>query len=401
MEKKLTINAATCDARKVQEETLQAYERITINVAELITDARSRALLAKYPVVMNCAEILDVPVDVRVRTVNGSTQIKSSDVPGEKSLLTVNGSLEIGPDCGKVLEQYVGIRVNGSVMYPESMSGALGMMHVNGSTVCYPDGAVVLKRNTVIDRLFALRAKNTLYWSRGSMVMVDPDLDPAVLAAKGARFSAKTAIIAESKAEALTELLDERTDIVVIPDGTAVVRDDVKLDKGVVRKYGTKLYVLGNVTVKKESAQTLEALEYLNVRGNVFVDKSLEDTLWEKLEEIGGKVTVLKSRYLRDMESCRITQWLLEREPGGIGVEDCAAVKIDEDVDKELILQRLTITDCDSVYCSSEQEDAVAAICTDCAKIGGSPEDDTKRTEDTEKQPSADERTINAADYVL
>ncbi len=400
MEKKMTINAATCDARKVQEETLQGYDKITINSACLITDERSRALLGKYRVTMNCAATLDAPADVSVRTINGSAQIKSSDALGEKCILMVNGSLEIGPDCQKVLERYAGIRVNGSVLYPESLSGALGMMTVNGSTTCYPDGAVILKRTAVIDRLFALRAKNTLYWSRGTIVMVDPALDPAALAAKGARFCAKKAIVAESKMEALLELLDEQTDIVVVPDGTAVVRDDVTLDEGLVRKNGTKLYVLGNVTVKKESTEALEALEYLNVRGNVSVDKEMKEKLLEKVQEIGGKLTILKGRYIRDQVSCRVTQWLLEKEPEGVSVEDCVAVKIDEDVDKELILERLTLTDCAEVCCSPEQEDAVTAVCTDCAKIGSDGKD-SQDEEESENASAAGGTVINAADYVM
>ncbi len=395
----MRINAATCDARKVQEETLQVYERITINAAEIITDERSRALLGKYRVVMNCAETLDVSADVRVRTVNGSTQIKSGDVPGEKSFLTVNGSLEIGPDCQKVLEQYVGIRVNGTVMYPESLSGVLGMMAVNGSTVCYPDGAVVLKGNTVIDRLFALRAKNTLYWSSKRLVMVDPALDVAVLAAKGARFSAKVAIIAESKVEAMAELLDERTDIVVVPDGTAVVRDNVELDERLTRKYGTKLYILGNITVKKGGAGALEKLEYLNIRGDAYVDKELKEEFQEKAQEINGKLYVLKGRYIRDKESFRVTKWLLEQEAEGISVEDCAMVKIDADVDKALILERLTLSDCACVSCTPEQEAAVGAVSTDCAQIGA----DVQDSEDTpqDKQRLTDVNIINAAEYVM
>lgn len=399
MEKKLTINAATCDARKVQEETLQGFDKITINSACLLTDERSRALLGKYQVAMNCATMLDTSADVSVRTINGSAQIKSSDVLGEKCFLMVNGSLEIGPDCQKVLEQYVGIRVNGTVLYPESLSGALGMLTVNGSTTCYPDGAVILKRTAVIDRLFALRAKNTLYWSRGTMIMVDPALDPAALAAKGARFSAKRAIVAESKIEALVELLDERTDIVVVPDGTAVVRDDVTLDEGLVRKCGTKLYVLGDVTVNKESAEALEALEYLNIRGDVSVDKDLKNKLLEKAQEIDGELTLLKGRCIQDQVSCRVTQWLLERELEGISVKDCATVTIDEDVDKALILERLTLTDCAEVCCSPEQEDAVTAVCTDCAQIRSHGKDSQDEKECNESLSGG--TVINAADYVM
>ena len=35
----------------------------------------------------------------------------------------------------------------------------------------------------------------------------------------------------------------------IVPDGTAVVRDDVTLDQGTLRRHGSKLYVIGDVTV--------------------------------------------------------------------------------------------------------------------------------------------------------
>ena len=44
MAKKLTINCASCDTRKVTEEKLAAYEEITINAAMVLTSAESRAM---------------------------------------------------------------------------------------------------------------------------------------------------------------------------------------------------------------------------------------------------------------------------------------------------------------------------------------------------------------------
>lgn len=413
MKKKLVINAANCDARKVQEETLQAYEKIVINSAIVLTDERVQALFAKYPVEINGAKVLNLQGDVQLRTVNGSAQIKSGVVPAEKQYLIANGALEIGPDTQNVLEQYVGILVNGSVTYPESISSALGMMTVNGSANCYPDGAVLLKRNAVIDRLFALRAKENLYWAGKRLIMVDPQLDPEALAAKGARFSSREAILAESKVEGLINLIDERADIIIVPDGTAVVLDDVALDDVVLKKYGSKLYIIGNVTVDQNSANALERMEYLNIRGDASVTNEMKERFLEAVHEIRGEVKISRGRRICDKISFRITKWMLEREKDGISVEDCATVTIDADVEKELIMDRLTITDCASVKCTPEQVDAVTAICTDCGQIG----DDSKGAGDMIKEASGvvagqngilgmakdllDCRIINTAEYVM
>lgn len=395
MEKKTVINTGVCDVRKVSEEALASYGELSINAALVLADSRSRALLAQHSVNLNCAKVLDVEGDVQISTVNGSAQIKSTDVPTGKRYLIVNGSLEIGPDTRQALEQYVGIMVNGSVTYPESLSGALGMLTVNGSTNCYPDGAVVLKRRAVIDRLFALRAREALYWAGKRLVMVDPRLDPAALEAKGARFSAREAILAESKVEGLIGLLDEKADIIIVPDGTAVVQDDVTLDSGTWKKYGSKLYIIGDLTVEQEGAAALEGLEYLNVRGDVLVAENLKDLLLEKAQEIQGEVTVLKTRglTLRNQPMVRVTRRMLEREPEGVLVVDCSMVKLDKDVEEQLILGRLSIFDCSMVECTRDQEDAVTAVSRDVSQIGDEEEEDNFVGDQVKR--------INAAEYVL
>lgn len=315
MAKKMVVNAAACDVRKVSEETLAAYESIVINAATVLTNEASRALLGKYPVVMNCANAVDVEGDVQVRTVNGSDRIAATDrIPACKQYLIANGSVTVDPGTEKILENYVGMTVNGSITYPESLSGFLSMATVNGSALCYPDGAVILKSSAVIDRLFALRAKNSLYWSRKRMVMVDPALDGEALAQKGTRFQTKQVILAESKVESLIGLIDEQADIVIVPDGTSVVADDLTLDDIAVKKYGKKMYVIGDVKAKEAGRGALESLEYLNIRGDVLVDSSLRELLLTKAQEIGGEVKSMGGRYITDHIRVKISRWLLEQE---------------------------------------------------------------------------------------
>lgn len=400
MAKKLVINCATCDARKVTEEKMAAYEEITINAALILTNAASRAIMDRYPVTLNCAKVLDIEGDVQISTINGHAAIKSTDAAtGGRRYLIVNGSLDIGADTQKVLEQYEGILVNGSATYPESVSGCLGMMTVNGSATCYPDGAVVLKKNAVIDRTFALRAKDSLYWSARRMIVVDPQLDVEALQKKGATFSSREAVIAESKVEQMTKLLDERTEIVAVPDGTAVILDDVTLNAATVKKYGTKLYILGDLTISKEAKEALESLEYLTVQGDVSVCQSLENTLYEKNGEITGDVRVIRhSKVLRDKVTARIAAWMLEREQDGLLVMDCAEVQIDPDVSQELITQKLSILDCATVVCTEEQEAAVNSVCEDVANVGPQTE---KNGLGNMIRGMLDGSVINACDYVM
>jgi len=409
MAKKLMINCASCDARNALEENYAHYEKITINCAVVLTSPKAKAVMNKLPFALNCATVLEVDGDVDLRTVNGSSEIKSSDVvPVSKYYMLVNGSIAIGPDTHEQLAQCVGMTINGSLTCPESIYTTLNGVKVNGSTTCYPDGAIVLKRNAVIDKLFALRAKDSLYWSARRMIMVDPELDADKLISKGATFSTKEAIIAQSKVEALIDLIDEKTEIIIVPDGTAVILDDITLDADTLCRYGNSLYVIGDATVPKE-ADILDKLTYLNIRGDAKVPQEHKDKLLTVLTEISGeiKITKPKGASLEDKPFVKITRWMLEQQPMGIDVCDCAIVKIADDIPKELIVERLHIEDCAVVKCSEEQEDAVSMICSDVAQIGSSENDDGMGIGEIMKSAMGgikgvlDTKVINAAEYVL
>lgn len=409
MAKKLMINCASCDARKIREENYSDYEAITVNCATLLTSPEGKAVMNRLPFALNCANVMEVEGNVDFRTVNGSGEIQSGDaIPETKFYMVVNGALTIGPNTQKQLAQCVGMTVNGSLTCPDSVYSTLTGVKVNGSTACYPDGAILLKRSAVIDSLFALRAKNNLYWSGRRMIMVDAQLDAEALKNKGVSFSTREVIIARSKVEELVELIDEKAEIIIVPDGTAVVQDDITLDETTLRRYGRKLYVLGDVTVP-EQAEILDELEYLNIRGDARVPRELKEKFLTRLTEIDGEVKIAKPRgaAFEDRPFLKITRWMLEQQPMGIDVSDCAVVKIAEDIPKELIAERLHIEDCAIVKCSEEQEDAVAMICEDVAQIGGGGGEEGTGIGDTIKaalggiKGALDTKIINASEYVL
>ncbi|MBQ9960230.1 MAG: hypothetical protein IJP01_07710, partial [Oscillospiraceae bacterium] len=315
MAKKLVINCATCDARNVLEENYAHYEHIAVNCAMMLASSNAKTVLNKLPFTLNCANVLELEEGVDLRTVNGSGEIKSGDaVSAAKFYMVVNGALTIGPDTQKQLSQCVGITVNGSLTCPESIYAQLSGVNVNGATTCYPDAAIVLRRNAVIDKMFVLRAKNSLYWSSRRMIMVDPELDAERLRKKGAHFSAKEVVIAQSKVEAMIDLIDEEAEIIIVPDGTAVLTNDITLGADVLRRYGRQLYVLGDVTVAEDAA-VLDEVEYLNVRGDVKVPEELREKLLAVLSGISGEVKTAKpmGAVLQDKPFVKITKWMLEQ----------------------------------------------------------------------------------------
>lgn len=398
MAKKLLINCASCDARKIREDDYAHYEAININTSALFTSPEAKAVLNRLPVSIDCANVIELEGDVDLRTVNGRGEIRSEDaVPERKFYMLVNGVLNIGPDTRKQLAQCVGMTINGALKCPESVYASLSGVMINGSVACYPDGAIVLKRNAVIDGLFALRAKSALYWAERRMIMVDAELDAEALKSKGASFSAKEVIIARSKVEAMLGLIDERAELTIVPDGTAVVLDDITLDAAALHRHGKRLYVIGDVTVP-ENASALNELEYLNIRGDARVPEQHREKFLDKLADISGEVKLArpKGASIVDKPIVKVTKWMLEQQPAGIEVIDCAVVKIADDIPKELLAERLRIEDCGVVKCGEELEDTIAMVCENVGRIGGESDSVMAGLKDM-----METKFINAAEYIL
>ena len=374
--KTLTVNAVVCDARQVKESTLAAYDAIQINAALLLADAASQELLRKYPVACSAAQTLDISDDVQVSQVNGRKELgPGAPAPKAPTFLMVNGVLDIAPGAEAALAGYVGIQVNGQIICPESLSGLLSGASVNGQIETYPDGCIRLKRTTVLDRTFALRARQgARYFAGRRVVALAGDIDFCRLAAMEVGFVTRELLVAESLAEAAVPLFDPDTEITVLPDGCAYVGDDAKLDGSLIRRWGGKLYINGDLILDQSSAPWLEQVSFLQVNGDILAPKSLSGAVcavagsYHKLRIIGGLL-------IRDKISVTVDRAMLESAPDGVTLTDCVTVQLRPDVTPELIRQRLvSVVDCVDVLCSDEQRSAVELVSENVVDIGESEE---------------------------
>lgn len=366
------VNAALCDATGVQEESLQGYDAIVVNAATLLTSPRAQAVLAKYPVTLNVAGEYSVTADnVEISTVNGRSQIgPGSPVPARPTLLKVNGTLEIAPGAEEALKGYCGFIINGKVVCPESMTGLLSGAMVNGKVESYPDGCILLKRTAQLDRTFALRARpDARYYAGRCVVALDPETDFEKLAAKHVTFVTKEVLVAESLAEMALPLFDERADVTVLPDGCAFVPGDAVLDEALVRRYGGRLYIDGDLKVDAGSAPWLERVEYLRVKGDVRVTRDMVNAFLAVKAEY-DRLRVVAGLVLSDRISIKVDRAMLERAADGLQLEDCVNVKIAEDVPPELLAERLVaLNDCAQITCTEAQRSAVELVAGDAGGI--------------------------------
>ena len=379
MKKNKMINAATCDARAVTEESLAGYENIIINAAILIVGERSKELLNQYPVTMNVANVLEIPdgQDITVKTINGKGEI-GPDADGTGVFLMVNGKVVVSDGSQDAVKSYYRIMVNGKIVMPKSYEGKFPNIQVNGKTEYYPDGATILKADTEIDDLFIARVANKLYYSSGNLFFLDTGIDTEKMISKALKFTAKKIVIAESLIGKLVSLFDEEAEIVKVPDGTQHIDDDLELKPKTIKKYGTKLCVSGDVSIK--DAEALSSLVYLFAEGTVRVNKELEEA-FDEIESVYDELIVIDPDlgYIMDRPMVKIGAAILKKYPSGVQVKDCAKVTLSEDLSTEDIMEKLHIKACALVICTKEQEEAVNMIAEDVAMIqvaGQEPEDD-------------------------
>ena len=308
MKKNLNVTAAVLDLRKVSEETFASYEDIKLQAALVLTTPRVEALLAKYPVEMEAAVSQSCGEDTVVSIVNGKSSLSAAHKPEKDTILMVNGKLTIAADAADTLRSYNKIIINGKAVCPESLTAVVNeKAMVNGKLSVYPDEAVVLKGTVKLDRSFLVRAKNCLYWTEKQFVAVDAKLDVDALAAKGVRFAAPKAVITEPLAEKLVPLFTDDTELVILPEGAAFVDDDLKLTPSALRRYGSKLYVTGDVNIPAESAGVLGKVEYLHVGGEVTVAAALEDAFYDIPDTEYSELRVLKGALMNDKPMVRTT----------------------------------------------------------------------------------------------
>lgn len=397
MKKVFKINAALCDARKVQEETLAAYDEIRINSSIVLVSPTAQALLNKYPVSMNTSTVLETEEEVTLSSVNGQQTLAPGGVlPQGKCYLMVNGMLEAIPGCEELLKSYVGITVNGMVICPKSLAGYFASAQINGRLETYPDDCIRLKSTAVLDKTFHLRAREGAnYYAAGRVVALDSAADLEALARKRVTFTTKKLLVAESLCEKALPLFNEEAEIVVLPDGCVYVNDDAVLDEDLLRRHGDKLYINGDLTVNKKSGGVLDAFNFLKVNGDLRVTKSASD-LAAKVKAEYNELKIVADKVIAERDSLTVDRALLE-SVDSLSIAECERVEFADDVSPELIREKLVkLVECELVVCTKEQRAPIELAAVEVERICEPGQEPKKEAGENEEV-----RMINASTYVL
>jgi len=399
MKKKLVINAAMCDVSHVSEQTLQPYDRLEINTAVLVSSPQAREKMIGLQVKINAASALEAVEGATLSVQNGVFEIKAGQKLQKPAILVVNGKLTIEKGAQEALEDYLVILVNGQALYPRSLAGHLGRMNVNGSSLSYPDEAILLGSSVVIDRVFILRARDSLYFAQRSVVLPGKDLDIKALREKGARFLTKKAVIAEALLEEALPLFDDEAEIIIIPEGLAYVKGSQELKEDLIRMHGARLYIDGDLHIPAQASPALEQLERCAVSGKVKISKGLLDRFLALAPAYKG-LSSYQGTVLSERNEVRIDPGMMDQYADGLTLEDCAIVKLDVRIAPVAIERSLRFEDCGMVYCSTAQRNAVEKVSDDVGMILDRNED----APDGEKQDGESDlqtEVVNTAVYTL
>lgn len=391
-DKQMVINCEVCDARKIQEEDYAKYEKIIINTEFLLVNEQAKGVLARLPLILNAEETIELPdgQEIDLRVTNGIMRIGADSAMQEHTVLLVNGNLQILPGGEKALAACDRIHVNGEVRCPRSMEGAIGRMKVNGKICAYPDGAVLLEDCCTLDRFFPLRARQgAQYYAAQEIVVADESIDVEKLAAKGVSFVTEKLLAPESLVEALAPLFDESTKFEIVSQGYRLFYGKATLCDTLLEKYGTSLYVYGDMEIPVGSAELITRLEKLIVTGTVHLcrdDRSAFDALHAEY----GKIEASRSRVIGNCVSVTVDKSLLASSPDGVTIGNAAKLRVREDVTSEEILEKLEIRNAALIQCSREQRSAIEQVSRNVAQILSGEEGEQADGEDSFLKNMAD-----------
>ena len=372
--KNYLLNCDVCDTRKMKEEDYSGYEKMMINTDLVIVSPSSKSILNRLPLTLNhdCTMEFEDDAEIKVQAINGSYEITGTTAVHEHTLLSVNGDLTIYPGTEESLQKYERIHVNGSVTCPKSLEGCLTKLSANGSVSVYPDDCVILDDTFIVDKYFPLRAREgRKYYVKDMVIVQDKSAHMEKLVQKNVQFITRQLIVPEEMAEACVELFDEKAEFTVTPAGMTLHYGDAVLNEQLVEKDGDCIYVYGNLTIPDNAnlRALSDSITKLTVKGNVTLKKNQAEDFKKLNAEYSELTFKWEGRLIENKISVKIDKTLLESSPDKVLVRSTAAAKIAPDITPELILDRLVIENCAKVYCSEEQESAVAAVSQNIAAI--------------------------------
>ena len=148
-----------------------------------------------------------------------------------------------------------------------------------------------------------------------------------------------------------------------------MVDDDFELNEKTFRRYGSKIYAMGDVSISDEAAGVLGKVEYLHASGDVALPAALEEAFYAVPDLEYEDLQLLVGHVVMNKPLLNIKPGLLELDPAGVTCVNCAVVTLDKALTPEEIVAKLHLNCCALVRCTAAQEAAVSAAALNVAQI--------------------------------
>ncbi len=324
----------------------------------------------------NMDMLVEVEKDISTIQTNGDYTIKAGNPPQTPSALIVNGDLLIENGAEQRLKGYKTIAVNGDAFLPDRMMGGVPQLQTSGEVIAYPEGDIILSHTTVLDRYFALRAKeNQGYYINRCLVAVDSKIDTAILMQKKVRFHTPRLIVAEPFLSDMLSLCSEQTEITEVPQGCAYVADDAALNLPLIKRFGPRIYVRGDLAVETDDERILSQMSYLHVEGTLCITERQQEWL-QNAEIICDDIQLIRGTIMDKKVKVTADRKLLQLSPQGVLFRYCVQVNIAAELSPEEILNGMEFVQCVNIQCQAEQKAAVEAVCKQCVNIRAAGEEE-------------------------
>lgn len=154
---------------EITEEILSGYSELNINAAAVLLSDQASVLLSRYSVKINTASILKVEEGINTVVKNGYVEVDGTDDTARKTFLMMNGTLLLRPSAEKVMENYLQIKINGSLLCEKALvtesffEQSLSLFDENTDILVIPDGFSLLPDHMELNEFTLARLGNKLF----------------------------------------------------------------------------------------------------------------------------------------------------------------------------------------------------------------------------------------------
>ena len=367
----VSINCGTLDMRETTEQTASRIGHV--NAGNVLVTAETRPLMTMFSI--NMGSVIEVPVDVRLKTVHSREVMGREAFSGEGPPLFIlnSGSIILEPDvtAEDVERSWFGVFNSGNILYPAHVAGAImnTLTENPGSHIAYRSSGRLVVGDILLDEVYLASMTNeTDLVITGDLQIVEavPDelIDQKIktLHVRGKVFCR------EENLSMLESRFDPKAGTPKtwgIPEGFEIVEHELDLNARYLRLWKDRsIFATENVTIHEEVDQDSldRALGGLICTGTVLCPDNLSDVLSKKCDTLKTKVVFYDGALWVVKTTITLQPSRFDFLEGTATLYNTGVVTIAEDVDAQVLYDHLAgVYNWGVIDCNPDQKGAIEA----------------------------------------